>query len=69
MLCKIAVDECKSVALLQGSDIIVTEVTILYVIRMGIINYKCVTTFENAMTVSLFFIIDLCTYETQNENF
>jgi len=36
---------------------------------MGIINYKCVITFENAMTMSLFFIIDLCTHETQNENF
>lgn len=36
---------------------------------MGIINYKCVTTFENAMTMSLFTIIDLCTHETQNENF
>jgi len=64
-----AVDECKSVALLQGSDIIVTKITMLYVIRMGIINYKCVITFENVMTISLFFIIDLCTHETQNENF
>jgi len=64
-----AVDECKSLALLQGSDIIVTKITMLYVIRMGIINYKWFITFENVMTISLFFIIDLCTHETQNEKF